>query len=393
MTVAWRIDSLDARAGLAVASFRTADLEGEASPLDQPAVFLSPPSFAPEALASRATGFAAARGRAQLGLFIEEREVGFESLEALTEFVRRLYAGGGAGDGPGGEPGPRFPAPEGPESPDGETPRPEAVRPSELLHGLIVMGKRARETISGLRLDEHRTAPTAQFEVTPVRIAPEDAGAAMAQGAGELLLDLFISWRSDGASEAQRQLWRNQYRSLTGAIAGLGLGTAVRRTPTWPTIRETALMIDVDRVLGIAGSLHPRWRHLLDFDDLLLMSMQGGDPLDELSSWTIPDSVARLAEIPERPASALALLTAVCAAPQRLAETNPRDAQSAASIALFASARIVRGGARVRPQVWDGPSDHAALADEAVAWMTRQWPKLVFPDPLETWIRSAAALR
>lgn len=391
--MAWRIDSLDARAGLVVASFRAADLEGEAPPLDHPAVFLSPPTFVPETLVSRATGLAAARGRAQLGLFIEEREVGFESLEGLTEFVRRLYAGGGAGDGPEGEPGPLFPAPGGPESPDGETLREESDRPSELLHGLIGMGKRARETISGLRMDEQRTAPTAQFEISPLKIAAADAGAAMAQGAGELLLDLFTSWRSDGASEPQRQLWRNQYRSLTGAIAALGLWNAVRRTPTWPRIRETALMIDADRILGIVGSLHPRWRHLLDFDDLLLMSMQGGDPLDELSSWTVPDTVAHLAELPRRPASVLALLSAISAAPQRLAETNPWDAQCAASIALFASAHIVRGGARVRPQVWDGPSDHAALADEAVAWMTRQWPKLVFPDPLETWIRSAAALR
>jgi len=146
---AWRIDSLDARAGLAFASWRGADLMSPSPQLDQPAVFLSPPTFQPEAVANRAVGFSASRGRAQLGVYLEEAELAFESLEALTEFVRRAYLAGGGGDAAGGGGGVGPPrAPEvGPEAPA----EPGRGREGERARSILAAANWAHKLSDGLR--------------------------------------------------------------------------------------------------------------------------------------------------------------------------------------------------------------------------------------------------
>jgi hypothetical protein len=88
--VLWRLDAWDSRAGRAFLCRRIPD--GEEDPrLDQPTVFVCPPFFQPEPLASRAPGFAASRGTAQLGFFIDGVEVGFATLADAIAFVRRAY--------------------------------------------------------------------------------------------------------------------------------------------------------------------------------------------------------------------------------------------------------------------------------------------------------------
>lgn len=100
----WYIDSIDVLAGMAFASERAPDLLSKSGETFEPAgqAFIAPPDFAPEIGVSRATAFAAARGSFQLGLFIDEEEVPFPSLESLAEFVRRAYLRGGGGDDPRG---------------------------------------------------------------------------------------------------------------------------------------------------------------------------------------------------------------------------------------------------------------------------------------------------
>jgi hypothetical protein len=143
-SLAWRIDSIDARAGLAFGSCRDADLRAAAGfpslSADGLAVAVSPPAFEARSLSSRATGLSATRGSFQMGLFVRGQEVGFRSLEDLCEFVRRVYLRGGAGDGPdaaSGQPMPPMPPSEPPEMP----PLPEAVMLLEESHSGTFFGE------------------------------------------------------------------------------------------------------------------------------------------------------------------------------------------------------------------------------------------------------------
>jgi len=91
--IAWRIDAWDSLAGRAFLCLRAADDHSEPD-LDRSSIFISPPFFQPEAVASRAPGFAACRGTYQAGLFVDGEEVGFETLADAIEFVRRGYISG-----------------------------------------------------------------------------------------------------------------------------------------------------------------------------------------------------------------------------------------------------------------------------------------------------------
>jgi hypothetical protein len=79
----WYIDALDARAGMGLATYRDADLNTNTVDLGKPAVFIGPPFFQGESVASRAIGFAATRGSFQLGLFWDGEEIAFATLLVL----------------------------------------------------------------------------------------------------------------------------------------------------------------------------------------------------------------------------------------------------------------------------------------------------------------------
>jgi hypothetical protein len=120
----WYIDAMDGRSGLAFASYRMADLIGAAvewPDLSAMAWFIAAPDFQPEPVSSRAIGFAAAQRGLQLGLSLNgETEVPFPSLEALTDYVRRLFIAGGGGDGAAGVDPALGGPPEGGGEPEGE---------------------------------------------------------------------------------------------------------------------------------------------------------------------------------------------------------------------------------------------------------------------------------
>ncbi|MFN5997177.1 MAG: hypothetical protein ACK47C_00610 [Paracoccaceae bacterium] len=120
----WYIDALDDRSGLAFASYRMSDLIGAAKDwpdLSAMAWFIAAPDFQPEPVSSRAIGFAAAQRGLQLGLSLNgETEVSFPSLEALADYVRRLFISGGGGDGAAGVDPALGGPPEGGGEPEGE---------------------------------------------------------------------------------------------------------------------------------------------------------------------------------------------------------------------------------------------------------------------------------
>lgn len=119
----WYVDALDGRSGLAFASNRMSDLIGEPAQwpdLSARAWFIAAPDFQPEPVSSRAIGFAAAQRGLQLGLSLNgETEVPFPSLEALTDYVRRLFISGGGGDGAAGVDPALGGPPEGGVDPEG----------------------------------------------------------------------------------------------------------------------------------------------------------------------------------------------------------------------------------------------------------------------------------
>jgi hypothetical protein len=102
MTAWWFIDAIDPRGGLAVATWRESDLLDEKGALPEgPSIFVGPPTFVPELVASRATGFALARVSGQIGLFDDKGEIPFKGPAEVVEFVRRTYLRGAGGDGAG----------------------------------------------------------------------------------------------------------------------------------------------------------------------------------------------------------------------------------------------------------------------------------------------------
>jgi len=120
-TRAWRIDTLDARGGLAFATWREALNSNPETAIDeQPCIFVGAPDFRAQPVANRAIALAAGRGMFQAGLFAQSTEMSFPTPDALVEFVRRTYVGSGAGDGTdggGGGAAPDMRRPGGPELP------------------------------------------------------------------------------------------------------------------------------------------------------------------------------------------------------------------------------------------------------------------------------------
>jgi hypothetical protein len=96
----WRIDAWDSLAGRAFLCRRFPDSDADPR-LDQPAIFVAPPFFQPEPLASRSPGFAATRGTFQSGFFIGGHEVGFATLDDAIAFIRRGYSSPGSEPFPG----------------------------------------------------------------------------------------------------------------------------------------------------------------------------------------------------------------------------------------------------------------------------------------------------
>jgi hypothetical protein len=93
--IRWRIDAWDSLAGRAFMCLRATD--GNSDPqLDHSAVFVAPPYFQPEPLASRAPGLAATRGTFQAGLFFDGEEVGFATLADAIAYIKRGYNSNGS---------------------------------------------------------------------------------------------------------------------------------------------------------------------------------------------------------------------------------------------------------------------------------------------------------
>jgi hypothetical protein len=94
----WYIDSLDALGGRAFASWREPDPDGALATAER-TFFACAPDFTAEPVASRSVALSASRGTFQRGFLIDGEEYGFERVEHVIDFVRRVFLGGSGGNG------------------------------------------------------------------------------------------------------------------------------------------------------------------------------------------------------------------------------------------------------------------------------------------------------
>lgn len=421
MSDAWRIDSLDARAGLAFASWREADLSGGAPRLDRDAVFLSPPAFSPEVLGNRAIGFGAARGHAQLGVFVDGEELAFETLEALTEFVRRLYVGSGGGDagGGGGRPGP--PEPEGGGPPEGLTRRFREGEGAGAALGVLKVAAAAADLSKGLKYVGGEPVQAAALDTARTVVGtPAGDGLAIANGAAELVTE-FLSRYPVGGQAEEVDRWLASAHRLGAAVTGLGLWPAILEGPFAPALDELCIRIvgtlgltsdwDVPRYLlpALFGLLHAEWpwprrfpkdrlAYFADYERIVLAGARSRaasrDPLDDLEVWPLPDDIAKLVGSAQRAVTAFHLVSTISAAPEKLSE-GQHIHMRAAEILLFCVAHVLVEADPPLGSSWlrsPHRSSAAEMANRSLEWMSTQWPTFVFPRQVEALIGQASAL-
>jgi hypothetical protein len=420
---AWYIDALDTRAGLAFASYRVADLTSETVTVDLPCIFIEPPAFRPESLSSRAPAFAASRGSFQLGLFVQEQEVAFPTLEDVVEFVRRAFLRGGGGDGPGGL-GPGVPVPPevGPERGSLEgLPRPEGLGGDAEADVIASLLAEVRRDWLDKDSDGNQPANT-QFTagkpiVTHVVQAKFHASAtsdqasaqALAWAAAELIRELVRRFPF-GGDDSRLFDWFSRSSRLGHLIIRLGLRPSVyyfgffAHLSDWlwrgmkPQQQEQASRLfdarphtdDRDLAARLFGFSH-RWYGYRD------AWAQAADPLDDLASWPIPTDVAQLTGAARVDRASLHdLLNAVIGSPQVLdiGQSEPA-AQRAAALVLLASVHIVSLSAPGPTFVWDGEINRMQLGRSArlgSEWLAQQFPRRAFPAVIEELIAGASRL-
>ena len=408
MMEAWHIDSIDARAGLAFASWRLSDLELEQLDLDRSAVFLSPPFFQPEALMNRTIGFSAARGRGQLGVFVGGAELAFETLEDLTEFVRRAYVGSGSGDAGGGGGGGGGPPP----TPDGPPPEvPEGGLGIEeegvFQHPVIMAARAAADVAAKLSYEAGSPVKTHNFQIGSDEAETIAKTTALVDGATEMLLELlrrFPTRLDDSAIET----WSRSAQSVGGTITQLELWADIVGGPYG------------DRLDRLVRSMLPRTEELSDVADVLPVLFgatsidqivyfrhrpysaanwtrwKDGDPVDDLARWPLPNDLKVLAINNQDYPSVFSLMCAINANPTILSSTYPVPAVRAWSILLFAAAHLLAESRQSMRRSWLLPEAisgaRRSLTQAAGNWLFQQWPKTLFPAPVELAIREASTL-
>jgi hypothetical protein len=219
----WRIDALDARGGLAFASRRAGRFHELDGGLQDPlCAFIGAPGFQPEMVANRSIALAGIRGVFQYRLFIDDDEVAFPTLAAVTEFVRRVYLRGGGGDGAGGVggegPPPILPIerPDLPGSPDLE---------SEGLARMMV------DAVAAFRSTSNSCKPGSTIEFPkwpgsrvqePAKPGFTDGPTILANAAVQLIYEM-IRRIPDGQDPAAAVRWHRDARTLGNMIAMMGL--------------------------------------------------------------------------------------------------------------------------------------------------------------------------
>lgn len=451
----WYLDAIDPRAGLALATCRKPDLFAE-EPLaqDDPTVFLAPPAFEPEIVASRSAALAAGRiGGFQIGMFIAGAELSFSELDALKEFVRRAYLRSGGGDAPdpdeGPPPTPIEGGPDLPLEPDLGTIETEGA--PDPVKGILDGAKRfqqaARELHPGQaeRWTQWLSSAAARRHHGRAPAASEIGAERLARAGSQLIVEMLrrLPLRGD---KADMHEWRARARCLGWAIDRLGLWPLLaqrsRMTVTPRLLAEnlhrqghihddamnyisfladhfdhesvfTFVMRDLlgdGRGLGVF-SYYNYWRRypfdhpalwFMHFNDLIQRSAIPVvyDPTDCLDAIPIPRSVAlRMVsnEVEPDRATLHHLFVSAIASPESLLAASPSESERATELLLFAACQMVAEAARASINGSGSlfEVNHLALnelIDEALVWLSKNLPQFVFAAEVEGAIGTANAL-
>jgi len=417
----WYIDALDPRAGMGLATYREPDLNTDTVDLGRPAVFIGPPFFQAESVASRAIGFAATRGSFQLGLFSGDDEnngeIAFSSLQGVCEFIRRVYVSSGGGDTDSGiSPAPVLP---NPETGGGELPPPPEGGGS-VTRRMLVFTSQMSEDIADISQSSLLSSKPTQLSRREGKYKESllatlgsltDVDTLLAYGCAVLLEELIQRIPS---STGDRGTWMKSMMNLGQMLSRLGMLDSVFQGPEFQRlwnlakqtdrthnlfnhfVREYDAELPMMLGLGVYGPWHPRFGP--PFWPAHHAGLGAGEPLDDLSSLPIPSVAAKHLRLNPKTASVRDLLSVFLADPRVLEgeKASTPEAPMIVAFALLASMLIVSAdqaslaridGTRI------GDELRRDLARDAVVWMDSQLPGYLFHRDVEKYIRSASLLR
>jgi hypothetical protein len=387
--VTWYIDAIDARGGMAVTSERPNNLDTIGKCAEYPVAFISGPQFEPEFIASRGIGLSLARqGHAQLGLFVDQSELKFESLFAVAEFVRRAYLGGASGDG-GDESGvPQLPMPEG----DGGE-REDRIRNLEMgelsadfdsaLDPVSLMHDGAREAYkvsTSLKIGQSQEI---HFTFTNPATAPKAADPRierLVRGVVRIAHELMR--RNPPAGEAV---------SLDGLEATDRLLEFMRVTNLWPRyFTPISTFSGFEHTQTLINFLN-RYPKVLEEHWHRSRWLASSDPVTDLARLPVPTDCA---VPPGANQSLLQLLSAVTAKPHELI-TNENAFHVGRSELVLLAAAWLNLGSDTASAYWPEKASKAflvRLCSRAEQWLAGNFPRLMFPPDVEGLIAGSARL-
>jgi hypothetical protein len=426
----WYFDALDARGGLAFASYRKAGL-GAVELNEDYTVHVGPPSFAPEQLGGRALGHAAFRASFQSGLYTEGREVAFPSLSSLIEFVRRGYLAGGGGDGANGSGSGVPPQPgEGPgDAPD--------LEETFGKFGLTQELERFSSESNNLKLQADSPIPCADFTWVSNQFGSADRTAksgsigtpaslflALIDLAIELLRRfpgthdsyLLSRWQASASRLAwagiELLLWDklDQYPMVLNPL-GIALAAAFDRGANLLARQPQDLAVElrkgsvwaVERAMyGVLGLWNPRWEFAplpLSWEKFdLWRGSPAGDAADDLACWPLP-KVLQKSDLPVE--NLMELLALFTGAPRRIAELQEPAKTVAINLVILSVAHLNKATDALAPLdrrsavALIQASDHVATsaAQRGFDWLAAQMPRVAFPSEIERFIGDVADLK
>lgn len=431
----WRFESIDLRAGMAIALWREERSAAHGFPPEHaPALFFSPPYFQPEPIVNTAVALSACRGTFQPGLYVDENgtvEASFSLPEDVGEFLRRAYIGGAGGDG--GDGGEQEPQPPTPEGDDGGLELPSfgehrIVR--DLVTRVKLFGVTAEETPGGKSFsfvwgedmhlfgDRHNGSGVAEF------------GDEMALATAALSLLATLLNRAPHLSDEGAWLrWYGDVRELIGMAHEIGVAGIIQ---TEPSFRDIPVKLMRQRFPNEFPHMsEERWRDLCwlilfgptvrdlnSFHDLFLAedlvygwlpwdrdyifppSIRVDDPLDILSRLPLPKTLQTMFPLDmQRKSTAYHLLNLMVSEPQALAHDSA-TMSLAVCIGLFAAACVVSVPSavshieislrRYRP---DNFQRARRATEQARAWLTEHMPRTGYARSYEDIIAKVKSLR
>jgi hypothetical protein len=429
----WRFESIDIRAGMAIAFWREERRPGFVFHEHAPALFFSPPSFIPEPLGNPGIALSACRGMFAPGLYVDENgqsEVSFATPSDAAEFLRRAYVNGAAGDGgdngSGGEPGP-VPAPEGGGDDAFDLVLRELNRES-ITAGLAAEIALVAKWSDALPDGASRSTPWQSADGAPA-LAAEHASdvAALAASAGIILNELLARMPAHAQADAWIT-WYEDLRELGALLSGLGIAEIVLtdyldarienilvRHPEYLNhlgydLKSLCWLLLFGPFIAQADSYADLITHLerLDYRTPFPLVWWAGsvsanidDPLDTLSRLPLPAPLRSMFSPDIRDhASVYHLLNLVVSHPE-IARRHDAASQATLGLALFAAACIAAPRMHLShagaPFALNGGAADSQRARRALrhgyAWLAEHLPRTIFSTRYEAIIGRTNALR